>query len=439
MSKDDRRKNIFVLGLDDMHLENLKAIPYADQCQFHELLHTDDVVHLEKYDIEETLSRARTILDDFDGPIDAIIGHWDFPVTSMVPILCQEYSLIAPSLESVLKCTHKYWSRLEQQKAAPQNTPAFCAIDPFDDDALGKVELGYPFWVKPVKGYASLLGFRINTAEDFTAAMKQAREQIRRLGDPFNEILERVDLPEEIRKIDGNHMIAEEIIGGRELAPEGYIQNGEFHGTGMIDMVRGPNRKSFQRYEYPSRMTPEIRQRALEACEKVLGHIGYDNGCFNVEFFWDEGRDKLSIIEINPRSSQSHADLFRKVDGMSDHAVTIRVALGNDPRLEHGGGEFNHAAKFLYRLYKKEDAVATHVPTQKDRQRLKKAQPETIVKINLKKGMRLSELKDQDPYSYVLAELSIGSMNRKELLEKFREAQDLLPFEFEPVNTKEEA
>lgn len=47
--------------------------------------------------------------------------------------------------------------------------------------------------------------------------------------------------------------------------------------------------------------------------------------------------------------------------------------------------------------------------------------------------MRLSELKDQDPYSYVLAELDIGAASTHELNEKFKEATSLLPFELTPV------
>ncbi|MDX1604572.1 MAG: ATP-grasp domain-containing protein [Candidatus Competibacterales bacterium] len=423
-----------MLGLDEVHAQNLRTIPDADRFRFHELLHADEIVYLEEYDIDAKLDEARRILDKADGTIDAVIGHWDFPVTSMVPILCREYSLISPTLTSVLTCTHKYWSRLEQQKAAPEATPKFCAVDPFDDRAPDRIELDYPFWIKPVKGYASILGFYIAGREDLDKALAQARQEIRRLGEPFTRFLERVERPREIHEVDGNHMIAEEIIGGRELAPEGYVQNGQFHAHGMIDMVRGRNRKSFQRYQYPSRMPRRVQERAVEISRKVLQQIGFDNGCFNIEFFWDEGRDRLSIIEINPRASQSHADLFRKVDGMSNHDVAVHVALGEDPRFERGGGRFRHAAKCLYRRYDRDDAVVTHVPTQKELQKLRRRQPETVATIDLKKGMRLSELKDQDPYSYVLAELSIGAMSRKELLAKFREAQELLPFEFEPVN-----
>ena len=222
MAQRKKRKNVFVLGLDEVHAQNLRTIPDADRFRFHELLHADEIVYLEEYDIDAKLDEARRILDKADGTIDAVIGHWDFPVTSMVPILCREYSLISPTLTSVLTCTHKYWSRLEQQKAAPEATPKFCAVDPFDDRAPDRIELDYPFWIKPVKGYASILGFYIAGREDLDKALAQARQEIRRLGEPFTRFLERVERPREIHEVDGNHMIAEEIIGGRELARAGH-------------------------------------------------------------------------------------------------------------------------------------------------------------------------------------------------------------------------
>jgi hypothetical protein len=55
------------------------------------------------------------------------------------------------------------------------------------------------------------------------------------------------------------------------------------------------------------------------------------------------------------------------------------------------------------------------------------------VTIKLKEGMRLSELLDEDAYSYVLAELMIGADSVHELNRKYEEATRLLPFEFRPV------
>jgi len=43
-------------------------------------------------------------------------GYMDFPVSTMLPLICKEFGTRSPSLESLLKCEHKYWSRVEQKK-----------------------------------------------------------------------------------------------------------------------------------------------------------------------------------------------------------------------------------------------------------------------------------------------------------------------------------
>lgn len=430
----EARKHVFVLGYDDAHAPYLRAIPDADEFEFHPLLHSDELVYLESYDIDEKLEDARKVLRESDVDPDAIICHWDFPVVSMLSILCSEYGLPAPTLEASLRCSHKYWSRLSQHEVVPENTPGFCAFDPFDDQALEQISLDFPFWIKPIKGYGSALGFKITSAEGFEKAMKVVREEIDRLGEGIDAILHHVDLPDDVADVRGNYMIAEEFVNGKEFAPEGRRQNGEYRSHGFFDMVRAENGKSFLRYEYPSRTPDGIRERADDIAARVLEHIGFDDGCFNVEFFWDREEDRLWIIEINPRISQSHCDLFWKVDGMSNHEVAVHVALGDEPRFSNGGGQFRRAAKYHYRRYDKSDAVATRVPGEEDLEKLKERQLETKVQVKLEEGMRLSELLDEDVYSYALAELTIGADSVAEMEQKYAEATSLLPFEFEPVD-----
>ena len=74
------------------------------------------------------LDKAQGVLDAFDGRIDAIVGYWDFPVSTLIPILSERYGTRSTSLESVVKCEHKYWSRLEQQKVTDRH-PRFGRVD----------------------------------------------------------------------------------------------------------------------------------------------------------------------------------------------------------------------------------------------------------------------------------------------------------------------
>ncbi|MGQ9426857.1 ATP-grasp domain-containing protein [Gilvimarinus sp. F26214L] len=426
-------KNIFVLGYDEQHERDLQALPDRERFRFHPLLHSSELVYQENFDIEAKLDKAGATLAGYTGEVHGIICHWDFPVNPMAAILAAEFGLRYPTLESILKCSHKYWSRLEQQKVAPEVTPAFCAVDPFADNPLDQVTLDFPFWLKPVKGYNSLLGFRVDNAEEFERAIGIARDRIGRIGNEFNTMLDRVTLPPDLNGVNGNYLMAEELIYGHEFAPEGYVQNGECHVHGMFDMVQAENGKSFQRYEYPSRAPASVQERAVDVAKRVMKQVGFDNGCFNIEYFWDPDTDRLSLVEVNPRMSQSHSYQFEQVDGMSNHEVAVHVALGDKPLFEHGSGRFEHAAKFLLRRYDLTDGIAIQVPSDEDLERLRREQPDTQVHLNIHRGDRLSRLVDQDAYSYVLAEVLVAGHTVAEMEQKYRRAVDMLPFRFDPI------
>jgi len=130
------RKNIFVFGLEPYNLSKLQGIHNSDQYRFHSPLEYDEVVKPLDYPYEEMLQKAERQLRDFPGTIDAIISHWDFSADTMLPILCRKFDLKSPSLEKVLMCGHKYWSRLEQQKYIPEYIPDFCAFRSLKADFL---------------------------------------------------------------------------------------------------------------------------------------------------------------------------------------------------------------------------------------------------------------------------------------------------------------
>lgn len=102
------RKNVFVIGLNEPNLPSLKAIPDAQDYEFHQLL-TIEELQVGEVSVAALLEKAQRQLDAFDGSIDAIVGYWDFPVSTLVPILSERYGTTSTSLESVVKCEHKYW------------------------------------------------------------------------------------------------------------------------------------------------------------------------------------------------------------------------------------------------------------------------------------------------------------------------------------------
>ena len=116
------KKNVFFIGLNDFNRERLRSIRNPDGYEFHGLLDPAEFRDTSDFPVEDMLRRAREDVDRFKADtgqsIDALTGYMDFPVSTMLPLLCKEYGTRSPSLESLLKCEHKYWSRLGSARSS---------------------------------------------------------------------------------------------------------------------------------------------------------------------------------------------------------------------------------------------------------------------------------------------------------------------------------
>ena len=420
-------KNVFVVGLDDFNRSKLEAVRDRESFEYHELLPLNAVQGVDRFPVGDWLADARARLDGFPRSIDAIIGFWDFPVSLMVPILETEYDTPGCPLEAVVRCEHKYWSRLNQQEVAPDAVPSFQALDPFDDDVVDRVELAYPFWIKPVKAFASQLGFRVDDQEDLRRAIEKIRRGIGRFAEPFDEILGHVDLPDEVAHVTASWCVAEEILTGTQHTIEGYVHDGEVHVHGVIDSLNYPDSHSFFRYQYPSRLPRGVQERAGKLVRTVLHRVGFEESPFNIEIFHDEDSDRMSLLEMNTRISQSHSDLFEKVDGFSNHDVLVHLATGEAPEPMAREGEFACASKCQLRAFAGD--TITRVPDEDDIARVREELPGTIVVVQCHEGQRLEDLRDQDSYSYRLAVVYLGADSEDELLRRWDRCRELLDFE----------
>jgi hypothetical protein len=425
--------DVFVVGLDDFHRAQLETVPGADRCVFHPLFTRRELKQQDCFPVARLIDEGSRILRSFPGRVAAVIGYWDFPVSTVLPILRRAVGVPGPSLESVLKCEHKYWSRLLQADVVPEHVPGFCVVDPFAPDPFAKVSLEPPFWLKPVKAVLSHLGFRIGGEADFRAAIRRIRSEIHRYAEPFNLILRHAELPPEIAAVDGFHCIAESMISaGSQCTQEGYAFGGQVEVYGTVDSLRsGPARSSFNRYQYPSGLPEGVRARMTGITRRVIGHLGYDTAPFNVEYFWDAAEDRIWLLEINPRISKSHAPLFRMVDGVYHHQVMLDLGLGRQPRFAKGRGGCALAAKFMVRAYA--DARVTRVPTAEEIAAVERQLPDTRVQLAVREAMRLSELRDQDSYSFEVATVFVGADSQGQLEAKFQACMDRLPLVLEPL------
>lgn len=422
------KKNVFVIGLDEFNQKKLERLPLASDVRFLPALTVQDIRGVSSYSMQDLLDRAIAAIEQEDR-VDAICTYWDFPGTTMLPILCERFGVPGPSLESVMKCENKFWSRLEQQKVIPEHIPQFRAVDPFDEEAFEKVDLIPPFWVKPIKSFRSFLSYRVNGRQVFDAAMEEAKKHVDYMGEPFHYIMEKFGMPVELAEMKET-MIAESPLSGAMCTLEGYVYQGSVVGYGVVDSVRDADRSSFSRYEYPSSLPLEVTHRMIDVARRALGQIGYDNACFNIEFFYDSTSDNVYLLEINPRCSQAHTDIFEKVHGVSHLNVMLSLALGQRPRPMERKGRHNLAAHFMMRVFENGRVFTT--PGPQDLDRLKTEIPDIEVKVAVRPGMRLSELRGQDSYSFEVGNVFIGARDQAELLERYGKALRLLPFEIAP-------
>ncbi|ATY11760.1 biotin carboxylase [Amycolatopsis sp. AA4] len=419
--------DVFVLGLDEENERILKRLPSAAGLRFRPLLSPDELQHGE-IDFADLMKKACQQLDDFDGEPAAIVSYWDFPAATMAPLLCEEHGLPHVPLPAVLKCEHKYWSRLEQRKVIDE-LPPFGVVD-LDGDPQPPPGVDFPMWLKPVKGFSSELAFHVRDKQGFADAVEELRAGVGRVGDPFEDVLRQVDLPPEIAEVGGAACLAESELHGVQAAVEGYVWKGEVRMYAALDSVDFPGRSSFLRHQYPSQLPDETVRRMFDVAERVMRQVGFENGTFSIEFFCDLRSGQVCLLEINPRHSQSHAELFELVDGVANHEIMVRLGLGQEPDFPRGSGRYRIAGRCYLRRFDG-DAVVTRIPTQAEIAALCEELGGTTISVTPEEGQRLSELPEQDSYSFELAELIIGADTEDELEAKYDKCRERLRFEFE--------
>ena len=276
----------------------------------------------------------------------------------------------------------------------------------------------------------SMLGFEITDEESFRSALAEIRESIEALTAPFEYPLAQCDLPADLRAAGPTLCLAEEIIsGGDQYTIEGYVSEGRVHVYGVVASVREANGHTFNRYQYPANLDTDTLRRMHESAARILAHVGFDHCPFNMEFFHEPEHGEMHILEINTRLSQSHSDLFNKVDGQPHQQIAVDLARGVTPHWRRHGGEFSVAAKHFMRRH--QDGVVRRVPDSDQIERLHREMPDIIFALKVAEGDRLSELPEQEEYSYELADLFIGAHDEHELLHKYERAAEILEFEFD--------
>ena len=356
--------------------------------------------------------------------IAGVLGTGDYPGCMFAAYIAQQMGLPAPHPRDAVLLSHKFYSRMQQRRFAPEATPEFALVDL--RSPRRPASLRYPFFVKPVKGTMSIRAQMVHSDAELGRAVRLSlREQLQSwiLLTPYAQLLKlycAAPLP-------ARAFIAESPLRGVQVTVDGFVQNGVSTVMGITDSIMYPGTMSFQRFEYPSSLPAGVQARMRDIVDRVMTGSGFNHSCYNVELFYDASQDSIAIIEINPRMSYQFSDLFAQVDGRSSFDVQLALATGERVTWKPGAGPARAAASFVMRRFR--DARVRSVPTPAQQSAVRARVPGTHIKLLCQPGERLSQ-HSQDVGSFRYCIVNMAAPSRRALMQQYREAERLLPFSF---------
>lgn len=347
--------------------------------------------------------------------LDGVLSNNEYFGALIAAELARRLGLPGTPPTALKTAQHKFYCRQVMARVAPEATPRFFAF-PYTLRDPRAVELPFPFFVKPVKATFSVLARRVDSFAELRRHLRFGPLElliIKKLVQPFNDLA----TPSEGFHLNAHHMIGEELIAGHQVNVDGFVHGGKAHFLGIVDSVMYPGTFAFRRFEYPSRVPPEIQARMRALAERLLSGLGFDHGFFNVEMLWDPQSGAISLVEINPRLASQLADLYLRVDGINPYRLLADLCSGEAPRLHASAGAFGAAASFVFRRF--DGASLTRAPGPDHHSWLKERYPDARLMLYSKRGQGLRrEMKWLGSHRYAV--LNMGGAGRDDLEQRFR-------------------
>ncbi len=345
--------------------------------------------------------------------LDAIVTSDEQFGPFLAALLAERLGLPGTPLETVLTIQHKYYARCAFERVAPESNARYGLLR--RGFRREDVPLEYPFYVKPAKAAFSVLARRV---ESFAALESHTRfgwfegAVIERLVKPFADVMRAHSTLVE----EPFSMVAEEILHGRQVTANGYARDGRVTMLGTVDSIMYPGTDQFQRFQYPSSLTPAELNRVDALAARVIEGVGFRHGMFNMEMRLDPVTGMPRLIEINPRVAGEFYGLFERVDGFSLFEAMLDLGAGREPVIRHREGRQRHAAGFTLRDLSGEGL--SRWPSAREIRALQARNPDARVMIYPKRGAdRAREMKWVGSYKY--AALNIGGATLEELFARF--------------------
>ncbi len=258
-----------------------------------------------------------------------VVSHHEQFGTLAAALVAEQLGLPGTAPAAILAAQHKLHARRVLQRVCPEANLPFSELNA----AYGAdipAGLDYPSFVKPVKAAFSVLARQVRSRAELQAHTRFGQFElwvIRSLVEPFERIC-RDRLPE---AGSAHRLLLETPVQAPQFNLDGWVFNGQARALGVVDAVVYPGTQAFMRWDFPSQLPSTVQQRALAVAQTFLSAIGFSHGLFNMEFFHDPVTGKLSVIEFNPRLASQFSDLYRRVHGIDPHALSLALAMGQDP------------------------------------------------------------------------------------------------------------
>lgn len=386
-------RDILVLSPQERDVTAIRAARLEERYRIH--FEGSDLDQLTDFDPEFFLDEVARV------PAAGVIGTKDQSAL-LAALLAQRRGLPGPTPEALIACQHKPTSRERQRRAAPEATPEFAPLD-------GPIPFEVPFFVKPVVGRLSQNAYRIDDLSDLLGLQE---------NDTYTTRYARIAALAGADPAIVHGFLAETLLTGDEVTLEGYVSGGVVTTIGVTDSVKYPGTLSFERFEYPSKLSEEQQATLSEVAERVLPALEFDGGFFNVEFFVPESGPE-QIIEVNGRIASQFAPLVQSLHGRSTYDALFELACGDDPAWRTGIPD-GVAVSYVMRVF--EDAFVEGVPD-----------PEEGLEVMVRPGLFLSEQGQNDAQSYRLAILYGSGETREEAVQRCRERAESLNFQLAPA------
>jgi biotin carboxylase len=356
------------------------------------------------------------------GGFDGVFSSSDYPGASIAAAIAYESKLIGPDPELILEASHKLTSRHKQQACVPDATPRFCLVNP---DNLEPPLMGFPCFVKPIKGAFSMFARRVDSMEDLAAHLQ--RPQVREFRLEFLGIFNALWRHYAGTDVDGGYFIAEELLTGQQVTVEGFVFDGDATVVGVVDSEFHPGTTSFARFVYPSALPSSIQERMADVAIRCIRGMGLRRCFFNIEMIWD-GAERVSIIEVNPRICGQFGDLYAKVDGRNAYAVVPELKCGNTVDWPRGEGYFKYAASVPLRLFS--PVVVAQAPDAELIAELEDQYPGTLIWNEIQAGQACESFVFEDGASFRYCVINLGADSREELASKAARITAALGYRF---------